>query len=86
MRLVRDVKSCLADRCYVESCLFDRCYARQIFQSVRVGMDERRAVEMSGIVVASAVARPCKVEQQYSSEDGLVAGGCGGLIPGRRPG
>ena len=24
--------------------------------------------------------------QQYSSEDELVAGGCGGLIPGRRPG
>ena len=62
MRLVRDVKSCLADRCYAESCLVGRCYARQIFQSVRLGMDERRAVELSGVVVASTVARSCKVD------------------------
>ena len=62
MRLVRDVKSYLVDRCYVESCLVGRCYARQIFQSVRLGMDERRAVELSGVVVASTVARPGKID------------------------
>ena len=27
-----------------------------------------------------------RLMQQYNTEDGLVAGGCSGLIPGRRPG
>ena len=39
-----------------------------------------------GVVVASMAERPGKVVQQYITEDGLVAGGCGGLIPGRCPG
>ncbi|XP_044432414.1 uncharacterized protein [Triticum aestivum] len=29
--------------------------------------------------------RPGKVVQQYNTEDGLVGGGCGGLMPGMRP-
>ena len=62
MRLIRDVKSYLTDRCYAVSCVVGKCYARQIFQSVRVGMDECRTVELSGVVVASTVARPCKVD------------------------
>ena len=51
-----------------------------------VARDSRRRVTLSGVVVASMAERPGKVVQQYSTEDGLVAGGCGGLIPGRRPG
>ena len=46
----------------------------------------RRRVTLSGVVVASMAERPSKVVQQYSTEDGLVAVGCGGLVPGRRPG
>ena len=42
----------------------------------RVMMDERRMAALSGVVVASTSARPGKVD---------VAGGCGGLIPCRRP-
>ncbi|KAE8806796.1 Arginyl-tRNA synthetase [Hordeum vulgare] len=49
LRLARNfggaVKSCLADRCYAESCLVGRCYARQIFWSLRIWTDERRAVD-----------------------------------------
>ena len=41
---------------------------------------------LSGVVVASAAADRARYMQQYNSKDGLVAGGCGGLIPGRRPG
>ena len=51
-----------------------------------VARDSRRRVTLSGVVVASMVERPGKVVQQYSTEDGLMAGGYGGLIPGRRPG
>ena len=50
-----------------------------------VARDSRRRVMLSGVVVASMAERPGKVMQQYNTEDGLVAGGCGGLIPGRRP-
>ncbi|KAE8777227.1 Arginyl-tRNA synthetase [Hordeum vulgare] len=57
LRLARNfggaVKSCLADRCYAESCLVDRCYARQIFRSLRIWTDERRAVALLGTVVTS---------------------------------
>ena len=49
-------------------------------------MDSRRRVTLSGIMVVSTAERPGKVVQQYITEDGLVAGGCGGLRPGRRPG
>ena len=51
-----------------------------------VARDSRRRVTLSGVIVGSMGERPGKVVQQYSSEDGLVAGGCGALIPGRRPG
>ena len=51
-----------------------------------VARDSRTRVTLSDVVVASMAERPGKVVQQYSTEDGLVAGGCGGLIPGRRPG
>ncbi|KAE8771587.1 Serine/threonine-protein kinase HT1 [Hordeum vulgare] len=49
------VKSCLADRCYAESCLVGRCYARQFFQNLRVWANERRAVALFGVVVASII-------------------------------
>ena len=65
-----DVKSCLADRCYAVSCLVGRCYARQIFQSLRVGIDERRAVESLGAVVASTDGRTGKDDADLSPEDG----------------
>ena len=48
--------------------------------------DSRRRVPLLGAVVASMAERPGKVVQQYNTEDGLVAGGCGGLIPDMRPG
>ena len=51
-----------------------------------VARDSRRRVTLSGVVVAWMAERPGKVVQQYSTEDALVAGGCGSLIPGRRPG
>ena len=51
-----------------------------------VARDSRRRVPLSGAVVASMAERPGKVVQQYLTEDGLMAGGCGGLISGRRPG
>ena len=51
-----------------------------------VARDSRRRGTLLGVVVASMAERPGKVVQQYSTEDGLVAGGCGGLRPGRRPG
>ena len=51
-----------------------------------VARDSRRRVTLSSVVVASMAERPGKVVQQYITEDGLMAGGCGGLIPGRRPG
>ena len=55
---------------------------------VRCGrMDLRRRTTLLGVVVASMAERAgTRYMQQYSSKDGLVAGGCGDLIPGRRPG
>ena len=47
-------------------------------------MDSRKRRKLSGVLVVSTAARPGNV--QYNSEDGLMAGGCSGLIPGRRPG
>ena len=60
------VKSCLADRCYSESCLLGRCYARQVFQSLRVWTDERRAVAPLGAVVASTDVRIGKDDADLS--------------------
>ena len=51
-----------------------------------VARDSRRRVMSSGVVVALMAERRGKVVQQYNTEDGLVASGCGGLIPGKRPG
>ena len=51
-----------------------------------VARDSRRRVTLSRVVVASMAERPGKVVQQYITEDGLMAGGCGDLIPGRWPG
>ena len=51
-----------------------------------VARDSRRRVTLSVVVVASMAERLGKVVQQYNTEDRLVVGGCGGLIPGRRPG
>ena len=50
-----------------------------------VARDSRRRVTLSDVVVASMAERPGKVVQQYNTEDGLVAGGCGSLIPDMRP-
>lgn len=66
------VKSCLPDKCYALSCLLGRCYARQIFQSLPVGMDERRAVASSGVVVASTVGGAGKDDADLSPEDGTT--------------
>ena len=66
------VKSCLANRCYTESCLVGRCYARQIFQSLHVWTDERRAVAPLGVVVASTDVRIGKDDADLSPEDGSV--------------
>ena len=52
----------------------------------RVMMDERRMVALSGVVVRRRQLDRARYMQQYNTKDGLVAGGCGGLIPGRRPG
>ena len=46
----------------------------------------RRRVTLSGVVVVSMAERRGKVVQQYITEDGLVAGVCGGLISSRGPG
>ena len=59
--------------------------ALRSFSEGRTWMDMRRMVAMSGVVVAS-MAGLARLMQQYNTEDGLAAGGCGGLIPGRRPG
>ena len=76
LRLARsfggDVKSCLTDRCYALSCLVGRCYARQIFQSLRVGMDVRRAVESLGAVVASTDGQTGKDDAYLFPEDGTA--------------
>ena len=76
LRLARSfggvVKSCLADRCYAESCLVGRCYARQIFQSLRVWTDERKAVMPLCAVVAAMDVRTGKDDVELSPEDGSV--------------
>ena len=64
------VRSCLADKCYALSCLFDRYYARQILQSLRVWMDERREVAPLGAVVVSTDGRTGKDDADFFSEDG----------------
>ena len=66
------VKSCLADMCYAESCLVGRCYARQIFRSLRVWTDERKAVAPLGALVASTDVRIGKDDADFSLEDGSV--------------
>ena len=50
-----------------------------------VARDSRGRVTLLCVVVASMVESPDKVVQQYNTKDGLVAGGCGGLIHDRRP-
>ncbi|KAE8820746.1 Arginyl-tRNA synthetase [Hordeum vulgare] len=65
-----DVRSCLANRCYALACLFGRCYARQILQSLRVWIDERREVAPLGAVVASMDGRTGMDDADFSSEDG----------------
>ncbi|KAE8770211.1 Arginyl-tRNA synthetase [Hordeum vulgare] len=79
LRLARNfggaVKSCLADRCYTESCLVGRCYARQIFRSLRIWMDERRAVAPLGVVVASTDDWTGKDDPDLFPEDGSVVRG-----------
>ncbi|KAE8803267.1 Serine/threonine-protein kinase HT1 [Hordeum vulgare] len=64
-----DVRSCPADRCYALSCLFGRCYARQILQSLRVWMNERREVAPLGVVAASMDGRTGMDDADFSLED-----------------
>ena len=59
--------------------------ALRSFGDGRAWMDTHRMVALSGVVVAST-ASLARLMQQYNTEDGLAAGGDGGLIPGRRPG
>ncbi|KAE8797009.1 hypothetical protein D1007_27966 [Hordeum vulgare] len=66
-----DVKSYLADKCYVVSCLLDRWYARQIFRSIHVRMDERRAVTPLGVLVVSTDGRAGIGDVDLSPEDGI---------------
>ena len=80
LRLARSfggaVKSCLADRCYAESCLVGRCYARQIFESLLVWTDERRAVApwtlrwMSGMIMIMQISL-LKMDQWSDDDDGF---------------
>ena len=76
LRLARSfggvAKSCVADRCYAESCLVGRCYARQIFHSLRIWTDERRAVAPLGAVVASTDGQTSKNDADLSPEDGTA--------------
>ncbi|KAE8807660.1 Serine/threonine-protein kinase HT1 [Hordeum vulgare] len=65
------VKSCLADRCYVESCLVGRCYARQISRSLRIWTDERRVVAPLGTMVASTDDWTDKDDADLFPEDGV---------------
>ncbi|KAE8768844.1 Serine/threonine-protein kinase HT1 [Hordeum vulgare] len=79
LRLARNfggaVKSCLADRCYVESYLVGRRYARQISRSLRIWTDERRAVAPLGAMVASTDDWTGKDDADLFPEDGLVVRG-----------